>query len=109
MRDTFRPEFLNRIDRIITFRPMSIEIMESLVRKELADLQNRETLVTRGITLDFSDGLVRRLAEEGFDPQWGARLLQRQIERFVVAPLAKHLLKNPGRQSIDLGKLVENR
>lgn len=106
MRETFRPEFLNRIDRIVTFRGLSNELMESLVRKELNDLQARESLTSRRIKLRWSDELVTSLAQAGFDPLMGARPLQRRIEQTIVAPLAAFLLGHDDVSEIYLDDLV---
>ncbi len=87
---TFRPEFLNRIDGIILFDPLT---QEDLVR--IVEIQTRRLaalLRERGIELELSDGAKRFLAEKGFDPVYGARPLKRVIQRELQDPLAMAVL-----------------
>jgi ATP-dependent Clp protease ATP-binding subunit ClpB len=85
-----RPEFINRIDEIITFRPLSSNAMQSIVRIQL----NRviEKIETKEITLEISDEAIEALAKIGFDPDFGARPIKRVIQRKVVNELSKKLL-----------------
>jgi ATP-dependent Clp protease ATP-binding subunit ClpC len=91
----FRPEFFNRLDAVVTFHPLGAETIEAITRKELAAIAAREGLSQRGILVRWTDQLVEHLAKVGFDARYGARPLQRTIEREVVAPLAKWLLERP--------------
>ncbi len=93
IRDHFRPEFVNRLDQIIEFRPLSAEAIEGIARKELAEVAEREGFRRRGLKVEFTEALVRFVASVGFDPVYGARPLQRAIERHVVGPLSRRLLK----------------
>jgi ATP-dependent Clp protease ATP-binding subunit ClpC len=91
MRDTFRPEFLNRIDEIIIFAPLSMEEVEQIV-----DLQMRaiaERMGEAGLQIHLTEPARRWLAEKGYDPQFGARPLRRALQRFVENPLSVQLLK----------------
>ena len=90
----FRPEFVNRIDEIITFDSLAHDSICHIARRELDGLQKREGLREFGRTLEFTDGLVDHVASSGFDILYGARPLQRFIERHIVAPLSKFLLKH---------------
>jgi len=85
-----RPEFINRIDEIITFRPLSSNAMQSIVRIQL----NRviEKIETKEITLEVSDEAIEAIAKIGFDPDFGARPIKRVIQRKVVNELSKKLL-----------------
>src|SRR6056300_1155430 len=85
-----RPEFINRIDEIITFRSLSSEAIESIVRIQLDRVV--EKLETKEITLEVSDQAVEAIAKIGFDPDFGARPLKRVIQRKVVNELSKKLL-----------------
>ncbi len=90
LRDHFRPEFLNRIDDIVTFRRLERDDIEKIV-----DLQLREVaklVASRGITLAWDTPARRLLAEEAFDPVYGARPLKRRIQKLVQDPLALKLL-----------------
>jgi ATP-dependent Clp protease ATP-binding subunit ClpC len=88
----FRPEFFNRLDAVVTFSPLGPETIRAITRKELASIAAREGLSQQGITIRWTDRLVEHLAKVGFDARYGARPLQRTIEREFVAPLAKWLL-----------------
>ena len=87
----FRPEFYNRIDAILTFRPLDRASVRRIVEKELNALTTREGLRKRAIKLVWTDSLVDHLARHGFNARLGARPLQRTIEAQVVAPLASYL------------------
>lgn len=102
LRETFRPEFLNRLDYVITFRPLTESLMRSLVTKELHDLARRETIVSRGVKLTWTEKLVDYYSRVGFDRQLGARPLQRKLEQELVANLAFYLLANPQAREIKL-------
>ena len=91
MRDTFRPEFLNRIDEIVEFHALSREQLGSIVELQLARLRDR--LVERGLSLELTDEAKETIAEAGWDPTYGARPLKRAIQRLVENPLALRLLE----------------
>jgi len=90
LRRTFRPEFLNRIDEIVTFRSLSQEDLTKIVDIQLRDLQKR--LADRKITIELTPEAKTTLAERGFDPVFGARPLKRTIQRMVENPLALEIL-----------------
>jgi ATP-dependent Clp protease ATP-binding subunit ClpA len=102
VRKFFRPEFFNRLDQILTFQALSEETVKKITRKELADLNKREGFQERDLKLKFSDKLVEYLAKTGFDAEYGARPLQRTIERIVVAKLAEFLLQNLELKNVEL-------
>jgi len=87
----FRPEFLNRIDEIIIFRPLTKEHLVQIVDIQLRRLQ--ELLDARQIKLELTDAAKRYLAEKGYDPVFGARPLKRTIQREVQDPLALKILQ----------------
>jgi ATP-dependent Clp protease ATP-binding subunit ClpA len=93
--DFFRPEFVNRIDAVVPFRPLGPDAVRRITEKELGELARREGLARAGLTLAWTPALVDQLAQTGFDPRYGARPLQRAIESAVVAPLARFLVANP--------------
>jgi ATP-dependent Clp protease ATP-binding subunit ClpB len=90
LRRTFRPEFLNRIDEIVTFSSLSPEHIHRIVDIQLEDLRKR--LADRKITISLSENAKQRLAEQGYDPVFGARPLKRTIQRMVENPLAVEVL-----------------
>ncbi|MFP4344751.1 MAG: ATP-dependent chaperone ClpB [Anaerolineales bacterium] len=88
---TFRPEFLNRIDAIILFRSLSKEDLEKIVEIQMRRL--RRLLKERNLQVELTEDAKRYLAEEGFDPVYGARPLKRVIQRMVQDPLALSVLE----------------
>jgi ATP-dependent Clp protease ATP-binding subunit ClpC len=92
----FRPEFANRIDAVVSFRPLDPAAVRAIVAKELAELARREGLARAGLRLSWTEPAVDALARAGTDDRYGARPLQRTLETLVVAPLARHLLARPG-------------
>ncbi|HET6254820.1 MAG TPA: ATP-dependent chaperone ClpB [Puia sp.] len=90
LRQTIRPEFLNRIDEIILFQPLLKGEIRGIIRIQLEGLQ--KLVAKNGIQLDFSEYLIDYLAENGFDPQFGARPLKRLIQKEIVNQLSKRIL-----------------
>ncbi len=90
LRGHFRPEFLNRIDEIIMFSPLSIEEMEQIVILQMKEVQDR--LNDHNITVQLTDAARSWLAKEGYDPAFGARPLRRAIQKYVESPLSVELL-----------------
>ena len=90
LKKLLRPEFINRIDEIITFRPLSSEAIESIVRIQLDRVI--EKIESKEITLEVSDQAIETIAKIGFDPDFGARPIKRVIQRKVVNELSKKLL-----------------
>jgi ATP-dependent Clp protease ATP-binding subunit ClpC len=94
--ERFRPEFVNRIDAIVTFEPLARDTIARLVERELESLAQREGLTKRNLKLAWTAEVVEHLAAAGFDARYGARPLQRALEQLVVAPLSRWLLANSG-------------
>jgi ATP-dependent Clp protease ATP-binding subunit ClpB len=90
LRLTFRPEFLNRIDEIVTFRALGPAEIHQIVEIQMSDLRKR--LAERKITVALTDQARDLLAERGYDPAFGARPLKRTIQRLVENPLALEIL-----------------
>jgi ATP-dependent Clp protease ATP-binding subunit ClpC len=89
----FRPEFVNRIDRILAFEPLDRETIRRIARRELGRLLMREGITRRRLLVEIDDAVVERLADVGFNPQYGARPLHREIERAVIQPLARLIVE----------------
>ncbi len=89
--DQFRPEFLNRIDEVIRFRPLQVEDLVRIVRLQLADLA--ALLAEQGLGLNVDDSVVDFLAQQGYEPEYGARPLRRVLRRLLENPLATELLE----------------
>jgi ATP-dependent Clp protease ATP-binding subunit ClpC len=90
LKDTFRPEFLNRIDEIIIFSPLSIEQMYQIVELQLTEIKDR--LAEHKLKISLSKKAREWLAEEGYDPSFGARPLQRTLHKYIESPLSVKLL-----------------
>ena len=91
LRERFRPEFLNRIDEIIVFNPLSEESIEQIAERMLSELQAR--IAEMGIEIVFTDAVKRFLAQKGFDRAYGARPLRRAVVRYVEDPFSVEMLK----------------
>ncbi len=90
LKDTMRPEFLNRIDEVILFQPLMKNEIRSIIQIQLDELKKRTA--TTGVELEFSSYVLDHLVENGFDPQLGARPLKRFIQKQIINPLSKHIL-----------------
>jgi ATP-dependent Clp protease ATP-binding subunit ClpC len=90
LKSTFRPEFLNRIDEIITFSPLSLEQMREIVNLQMGEVEER--LSERGLKVELTEEARDWLANEGFDPAFGARPLRRALQKYVESPLSVSLL-----------------
>ena len=89
--DQFRPEFLNRIDEVIRFRPLQVDDLVRIVRLQLADLSS--LLAEQGLSLVVEDSVAEAMARQGYEPEYGARPLQRVMRRQLENPLATQLLE----------------
>jgi ATP-dependent Clp protease ATP-binding subunit ClpB len=91
LRNHFRPEFLNRVDDIVVFRPLTRDDLDAVVALQLARL--RVLVSARGLTLDITPAATTWLADAGYDPLYGARPLKRVIQRELQNPIAMQLLE----------------
>src|SRR6185369_10712411 len=87
---TVRPEFLNRIDEIVMFRPLARKDIRKIVSIQVGLIQKR--LAESGIHIEVSEDAVDRLAKLGYDPQFGARPLKRVLQREILNELSKQIL-----------------
>jgi ATP-dependent Clp protease ATP-binding subunit ClpB len=105
LRATFRPEFLNRIDDVVTFHALSLEQIADIVALQLEEVRGR--LADRKIALVLTPAVAERLSLDGYDPVFGARPLKRLIQREVVDRVAKAMIEGRVREgdsvTIDLG------
>ncbi|MBD5246326.1 MAG: ATP-dependent chaperone ClpB [Barnesiella sp.] len=90
LKQTIRPEFLNRIDEIIMFTPLNEKEIEEIVGLQIKSI--KKMLATNGVELNVTPAALRYLAEEGYDPEFGARPVKRAIHRLVLNQLAKDML-----------------
>ncbi|MDZ4766303.1 MAG: ATP-dependent Clp protease ATP-binding subunit [Chloroflexota bacterium] len=92
LREFFRPEFLNRIDEIVVFRPLSPPVLSQILDLQLADLYRR--LHDQKLTLELSESARALILRKGYDPANGARLLRRTIERMLTRPLSGRIVED---------------
>ncbi len=85
----FRPEFLNRIDRIVHFRPLSLEVAEQIARREINLVLQRSGIRRRELDIEVDPSVISLLVREGYSPHFGARPLKRTVERLVLLPVAR--------------------
>ncbi len=100
--DAFRPEFLNRIEHIVVFRSLSLDIVKRIALRELARVYSRRGIADRQIGVEVDDRLLDRVMECGFNPKFGARALKREISRSIVVPLAVAMMERP----LEAGQIV---
>ena len=91
LKDTFRLEFLNRIDEIIIFHTLTKEDVRQIVDLQLVEISNR--LADHGLSIVLTDAAADWVVEKGYDAQYGARPMRRTLQRFVESPLSKNLLR----------------
>jgi len=110
LKSTFRPEFLNRIDEIITFSPLSLEEMVLIVDLQMKEVSDR--LQERGLNVELSEAARHWLANEGYDSAFGARPLRRALQKCVESPLSVRLLAGEFSKGdtiiVDVDDLEEN-
>ena len=100
LRQTIRPEFLNRVDEIIMFRPLMKKQIMGIVKIQLEGL--KQLIAKNNINISFSNYLLEFLAEQGYDPQFGARPLKRLVQKQIINALSKKILAG----DIDKSKTV---
>ena len=89
----FRPEFVNRLDKVVVFKPLSAETMRTIVRRELGRVLLRSGIVRRRLLVDVDPAVVDLLCREGFSSAFGARPLKRRVADLVLVPLGREIVK----------------
>ena len=90
LKRTVRPEFLNRIDEVIMFEPLSQTDIREILRMQMHDL--KEKLAENGVSVDFTEGFVNYMSTKGYEPQYGARPIKRLMQKELINLLAKSIL-----------------
>ena len=88
----FRPEFLNRIDEIVKFDPLSVDQLQKIILLQINDLKN--LLLEQGITINIDNKVIQKIANDSYEPEYGARPLGRELRRQIENPLATKLLED---------------
>ncbi|BBM87311.1 AAA family ATPase [Candidatus Uabimicrobium amorphum] len=94
IRKFFRPEFFNRLDMVVVFNPLDKDNIKKIIHKELSEISMRDGVKNNNLHLSFTNTVIDLLLDKGFDELYGARPLQRAIEKLVVAELAKYIMHN---------------
>jgi ATP-dependent Clp protease ATP-binding subunit ClpC len=92
--DTFRPEFVNRLDRVLVFRPLSRTVMREILKKELRNVLQRRGFRNREWAVEWEESALEFLLDKGFTPDMGARPLRRAIEQYLLAPIAMTIVEH---------------
>ena len=92
--DVFRPEFLNRLDKVVVFNPLGRAIMKGILQKELTRALDRRGLRQKDWAIEWEDSAIEFLLDAGFTPDLGARPLRRAIEQHFLVPLSKTIVQN---------------
>ncbi len=120
MEQFFRPEFINRIGRMVVFQPLKREHMRTLAQRELGQVLLRNGITRRKLRVDVDPGVIDILLQEGFSPLYGARPLKRAVERLALIPIARQIVRmgldghqallrlTPGKNRIQV-KIVQDR
>ncbi|MBI4244127.1 MAG: ATP-dependent Clp protease ATP-binding subunit [Planctomycetes bacterium] len=101
----FRPEFINRIDDIIVFKPLNRKDLRDVVKLELGYLKER--LIKKHIHINVNEDAIDYLLEKGYAPEFGARPIRRSIERYLEDPLSDEILKNIQQENLRFNVLVK--
>lgn len=104
LKERFRPEFLNRIDDIIVFNPLTQKDIEKIVDVQLEQIKER--LAAKGFQIEIGSGLKEHIVKNGFDPEYGARPIRRVIQKMILDKMADKMItgniKNAGKVKINL-------
>lgn len=98
LHQTFKPEFLNRIDAIVYFHRLDEKVIENIAKIQINQLTKR--LLERHIKLTVTSAAIKEIAHRGYSPEFGARPLKRTIQNYIMIPISQALLKNPGLQAL---------
>ncbi len=107
LRGHFRPEFLNRVDEVVLFKPLQLHETEEIVSLLLHEVARR--LETRGVSLDVSEDALRFIAESGYDPVYGARPLKRYIQRQLETKIGRALIADEAPEGSVISVGVDNK
>jgi len=88
VKEWFRPEFINRLTRVVQFKPLPRETIKDIAQKEIENLAQRKGTTYRNLKIDISDQVIDLLLGMGYSQEYGARPMQRAVERYIGYPLA---------------------
>ncbi len=102
----FRPEFLNRIDKIMVFKPLGMEELKKITRLQISELQTR--LLEQMVQLKVTPALIKHIAEQSFDPAQGARFVRKNIQDQIEDPLAEKIIQGKAKEGTRISADVKN-
>ncbi|MBI5958169.1 MAG: AAA family ATPase [Chloroflexi bacterium] len=108
----FRPEFINRLDKIVVFGQLGPEAVRGIARREVNELLLRDGITRRPILVEIDESVIELVLERGYSPEYGARPLKREIDRMIAAPMARSLAQRSSdeqhllRVTVEEGKLA---
>jgi len=100
IKEFFRPEFINRIDKFVLFNPLDFESMRSIAEQEIRELLDRSGIEGRDLLIEVSPSVLSLLLRKGFSSIYGARPLKRAVEELVAMPLARWIVSTGGREEM---------
>jgi ATP-dependent Clp protease ATP-binding subunit ClpA len=100
LKQDFRPEFLNRIDKIIVFRPLGFEELRKITHLQISYLQNR--LLEQGVQLRVTTAAVKFITDKSFDPAQGARFVRKNIQDLLEDPLAEKIIEGSAKEGVKI-------
>ncbi|TAD96750.1 MAG: ATP-dependent chaperone ClpB [Bacteroidetes bacterium] len=106
LRKSVRPEFLNRIDEMVVFKPLSVNEMRKVVNIQFREVQKR--MEENGITIDASPEVLAHIAKMGYDPQFGARPIKRLIQKIILNELSREIIAGRVTKEHPVGIVLEN-
>ncbi|MBU1165298.1 AAA family ATPase, partial [Patescibacteria group bacterium] len=106
LKERFKPEFLNRLDKILVFKPLAISSIIKIVQKQFNDLSNR--LSGQGYSIDFDAKLAKYIAKKSYQPQEGARAVRRTIQEQIENPIAEKIIAGDYKKGDKIKVSVEN-
>jgi ATP-dependent Clp protease ATP-binding subunit ClpC len=104
----FRPEFVNRLDKIVLFGQLTPEAVRNIAKRELKEILLRDGITRRNLFVELDDAVIDLVLEHGYSPEYGARPLKREIERRVVAPMARALAQRSSQDQHLLRVTIDN-
>jgi ATP-dependent Clp protease ATP-binding subunit ClpA len=106
LRQSFRPEFLNRIDKIIVFKPLGFSELKEITKLQIAQLQNR--LLEQNVQLKIAPAIYKFIAEKSFDPAQGARFVRKNIQDLLEDPMAEKIIAGRTKGGVRISADVKN-
>ncbi len=100
LRQEFRPEFINRIDKIIVFKPLGMDQLKKITQLQLAQLQQR--LLQQQVQLKYTPSLIKFISEKSFDPAQGARFVRKNIQDYLEDPLAERIISGSSKEGAQI-------